>query len=76
MPLDSWLRGILREELFTFSDREFLKKQGLFNPDYVFSFVNDYVMKGDGGAGTGANYSRIIWAFFMFQKWYEAYRKK
>lgn len=76
VPLDSWLRGILREELFTFSDREFLKKQGLFNPDYVFSFVNDYVMKGDGGAGTGANYSRIIWAFFMFQKWYEAYRKK
>ena len=76
VPLDAWLRGALREELFTFADREFLKNQGIFDPDYVNSFVNDYAVKGDGGSGSGANYSRIVWAFFMFQKWYEAYRKK
>ena len=76
VPLDAWLRGALREELFTFADREFLKNQGIFDPDYVNSFVNDYAVKGDAGSGSGANYSRIVWAFFMFQKWYETYRKK
>ena len=29
--------------------------------------------QGDKGAGSGANYSRIVWAFFMFQKWYEMF---
>ena len=29
----------------------------------------------DAGAGTGENYSRLVWAFLMFQKWYDTYRK-
>ena len=31
------------------------------------------VAAGDGGAYTGSNYSRIIWAFFIFQQWAERY---
>ena len=36
-------------------------------------FLIKYMEKGDAGAGTGENYSHIIWAYFMFQKWYEMY---
>lgn len=75
VPLDKWLRGALKEELLSFCDREFLIRQGIFDPDYVTSFMEDYMKKGDGGAGSGANYSRLIWAFLMFQKWCEVYKR-
>lgn len=71
VPLDKWLRGALREQLTDASSREFLQRQGIFNVDVLQNFLQDYLKTGDGGAGTGANYSRLVWAYFMFQKWYE-----
>ena len=73
VPLDKWLRGPLKEQLLSYGDSGFLKKQQIFNPDYVSGFLNRYLEKGDAGSGTGENYSRLIWAFLMFQKWYEQY---
>lgn len=73
VPLDKWLRGALKEQVLSFADRGFLKKQGIFDVDYTNKFLMDYMVMGDAGAGSGANYSRIVWAFFMFQKWFEKY---
>lgn len=73
VPLDKWLRGPLKEQLLSYGDPGFLKKQQIFNSDYVSSFLNGYLEKGDAGSGTGENYSRLVWAFLMFQKWYEQY---
>lgn len=73
VPLDKWLRGPLKEQLLSYGDPGFLKKQQIFNPDYVSGFLNGYLEKGDAGSGTGENYSRLVWAFLMFQKWYEQY---
>lgn len=74
VPLDKWLRGPLKEQVLSYGETGFLKKQQIFNPDYMNTFLNSYLEKGDAGSGTGENYSRLIWAFLMFQKWYEQYQ--
>ncbi len=73
VPMDEWLRGPLKEQLLDFSSTSFLNRQGVFNTDYVTSFINNYVVKGDLGPATGANFSKIAWSFYIFQKWYSYY---
>lgn len=73
VPLDKWMRGPLKEQVLSLSEKSFLDRQGIFDVDYVSGLIGRYMQKGDGGSGTGENYSPIIWAFLMFQKWYESY---
>ena len=73
VPMDQWLRGPLKEALLDYSSTSFLKKQNIFDAKYVPKFVNDYVVKGNKGSGTGANPSNIVWAFYIFQQWYSYY---
>jgi asparagine synthase (glutamine-hydrolysing) len=71
VPLDKWMRGPLKEQLLSYADQDFLKKQGLFDAAYVNKFVGDYITTGDGGRASGSNYSKIAWSFFVFQQWYQ-----
>lgn len=73
VPLDQWLRGPLKEQLVDLCNIEYLKKQGIFDASYVNQFLGEYLKIGDKGSGTGSNYSRMMWAFFAFQKWYQTY---
>ena len=70
VPLDKWLRGSLKEQLLSYADPSFLKRQNLFDEPYVSRLVTDYMETGDRGSGTGENYSGLVWAFFVFQQWY------
>lgn len=74
VPLDQWMRGPLKEKLIDMCNVEFLRRQGIFDPDYVNEFLQEYLQTGDKGSGTGSNYSRLMWAFFTFQQWHEAYK--
>ena len=49
MPLDKWLRGPLKEQLLDFADAGFLKRQGIFDADYVSGLVKHYLETGDAG---------------------------
>ncbi len=73
VPMDAWLRGPLREKLEYYSDKTFLKNQGIFDTEYVSNFIRNYLVKGDGGPSTGANLSKLSWSFYNFQQWYERY---
>ncbi len=73
VPMDAWLRGPLKEALLDYSSSSFLRKQGIFDAGYVSGFINDYVVNGDAGPSTGANFSKIAWSFFIFQQWYNYY---
>ena len=73
IPIDKWLLGELRNEVKKYADEQFLKRQGIFEPKYVNKLVSWYLRTGDQGPGTGNNYSKIIWPFFVFQQWYEYY---
>ena len=74
VPLDKWLRGPLKEQLVDMCNRDFLKRQGIFDADYTANMIENYLLTGDGGPATGANYSKLTWSFFVFQQWYQAYR--
>ena len=73
VPLDKWLRGPLREQLLAYADRDFLRRQGLFDADFTANMIGGYLQKGDGGPATGANFSKLSWSFFVFQQWWETY---
>lgn len=73
VPLDTWLRGPLKEQLLSYSGESFVKKQGIFKEIQTKEMIDSYLKNGDKGAGSGANYSRMVWAYFVFQKWYERY---
>ena len=73
VPLDKWLRGPLKDQLLAYCSPEFLRKQNLFRQEEVEKFMKHYLETGDGGRGTGENYSRMVWAYFVFQKWYQDY---
>lgn len=73
VPLDKWMRGSLKEQLTDMCSIEYLKKQGIFNAEYVHSFLHEYLRTGDKGPATGSNFSKTAWSFFAFQLWYQTY---
>lgn len=75
VPLDQWLRGPLKEQLIEMSDTNALKNQNIFNPEETHSFIMNYLKNGDAGPATGANFSKVIWPYFVFQQWYQYYIK-
>lgn len=73
VPLDKWMRGPLREALQDMCSTAYLKNQGIFDARYVHAFISEYLRTGDQGPASGANYSKVAWAFFVFQQWYRTY---
>lgn len=73
VPLDKWLRGPLKERLLDMADHDFLVRQGIFDADFVCKMLATYMEHGDAGPATGANYSKLMWSYFVFQQWYAAY---
>ena len=68
VPVAKWMRGgNLKQQLMYFSSREFLQKQDIFVPDSMETFIKSFL---EGGEDTYAN---IVWAFYVFQNWYEYY---
>lgn len=73
VPLDKWMRGPLKEQLMDMCSVEYLKKQGIFDAEYVNRFLHEYLKTGDKGPATGSNFSKTAWSFFAFQLWYQYY---
>ena len=73
VPLDKWLRGPLGEQLLDMSNHDFLVRQGIFDADFVCKMLQIYMEYGDAGPATGANYSKLMWSYFVFQKWFSTY---
>lgn len=73
VPLDKWLRGSLKEQLLDMTNHDYLVKQGIFNAGFVCEMMRYYMEHGDAGPATGANYSKLMWSYFIFQQWYNAY---
>ncbi len=73
VPTDKWLRGPLRDELLQLTSIEYLKKQGIFDPEFTHGYVCRYLQTGNAGAFSGNNPSNIVWPLYMFQKWYQVH---
>ncbi|MCM1038084.1 MAG: asparagine synthase (glutamine-hydrolyzing) [Ruminococcus sp.] len=73
IPMGQWMQGIMKEQILDWSNRNFLVRQGIFDPVATSQFLETYLAKGDGGKGSGNNYSQICWPYFIFQQWYTTY---
>ena len=73
VPTDKWLRGPLKEDLLAVTSVDYLRKQGIFDPEFTNDYVCRYLKSGNAGAFTGNNPSKIVWPLYMFQKWYQHY---
>jgi asparagine synthase (glutamine-hydrolysing) len=68
MPVAYWLNTDLRELLQEMLSTERIKRQGLFNPDYVTQLVEEHTAK-------KRDNRKQLWTLLMFQIWYEKYCK-
>ncbi|MCM1439641.1 MAG: asparagine synthase (glutamine-hydrolyzing) [Roseburia sp.] len=75
VPLDKWLRGPLKERLLDMASHDFIVKQDIFDADFLCKMLKTYMEHGDAGPATGANYSKLLWSYFVFQQWYDCYMK-
>lgn len=73
VPVGKWLRGPLKEQLISYGDEASLKRQGIFSPVYTSRLLDEFLTSKDQAGGR--NIAGYIWAFFVFQQWYETYRQ-
>ena len=75
VPLDKWLRGPLKDRLTDMGNYDYLVKQDIFDAKFICDMMATYIEHGDAGPATGANYSKMMWSYFVFQMWYDKYMK-
>jgi asparagine synthase (glutamine-hydrolysing) len=64
VPVGDWLRDIFKDELLSFTESEFLIKQGIFKFEYIRLLVDNHI------SGKEDNTFKV-WTFYCFQKWYK-----
>ena len=67
VPLQKWLRTVLKKEIARYADTAILQKQDIFVPHAVQELIvkqqqSDKII-----------YSSVLWSFYVFQKWYQMY---
>ena len=66
VPVSYWLQNEIKQDLLDTMERSFLEKQGLLNPDYVELLIEEHMSGKKNNAG-------ILWALYIFEKWYRRY---
>ena len=64
IPIDKWLKGKLKDEVYFYLDYERIKKEELLNPEEIVFLRDSYYKK------RGVNPYKI-WFLLVFEKWYE-----
>ena len=78
IPYGRWLHGPLKEMLLDYTDEASVRNQGIFNPDKVTKFISSYMdnaPKSQFHASITPDYSDIVWAYLMFQMWYDRWKR-
>jgi len=66
VPVGNWLRNSLKKELESYCDLEFLKTQGIFNPERLIPLITRHIQ--------GKQDSTFeVWTYYCFQKWYKKF---
>ena len=63
IPLEDWLRGPLKNYMLKILNKKDLKKQNLFNYKSIKYTLDEHI-------DLKKNNANKIWAFLMFQLWY------
>lgn len=68
IPIDEWFAKELSEYFATYLNKDYLHKQGIFNPDLVQRWLYLY-------QSGKKEYMTQLWNILMFQMWYEKWMK-
>jgi len=68
IPVFEWLKTSLREKLNFYLSENFIKDQGIFNFDEIFSLKEKVLSGAD-------KYYQKLWYLLMFQMWYQKWMK-
>jgi asparagine synthase (glutamine-hydrolysing) len=66
MPVAYWLSGPLRPLLLDMLSADFIKRQGLFNAEYIQKLTGDHF-------NHRCDNRKLLWTLLIFQMWYRAY---
>lgn len=69
VPIDAWLKGPLKEWAMDLLSDHRIKDQGIFKPDIIQYYVNDYF------SGKYSNHNNL-WSLLMYQSWHSHYIQK
>ncbi len=64
VPLENWLRNGLKELLTDYLSKEKLKKEGLFDGDFIHKIIKEHTE-------ARANHQHKLWAILMWEMWRE-----
>ncbi len=73
IPLNNWLRTVLKERVMDWTNKDYLVRQGIFDAEKTSQLIQLYMEQGDRGKGSGQNFSLLVWSYFIFQQWYAEY---
>jgi asparagine synthase (glutamine-hydrolysing) len=66
IPIRLWFQNELKEELIELLSEEKIKKQGLFNFNFIHKILTEHFNNKE-------NHSSKLWLLFVFQKWHQKY---
>lgn len=69
VPMADWLRNELREDMQLTLDRDVIEEQQLFNYEYIKELMEEHFSAQKDNSG-------ILWALYVFEKWYGNYMMK
>jgi len=69
IPVSSWLRNELKDLCCDLLSPEYMKNQGIFQPDFVEKLKMEHFSK-------KRNNRKLLWTLMMFQIWYKTYLKQ
>ena len=69
VPIDSWLRGPLRDWAETLLDESRLKQEGFFNPMLIRQKWEEHL-------SGNRDWQSLLWSVLMFQLWLEENENK
>ena len=64
VPVSKWLKNELKSQLLHYSEKNYLRNQGIFEPE----FIEKMVLKHLSGR---YDYRKELWGFLIFQRWFE-----
>jgi asparagine synthase (glutamine-hydrolysing) len=65
VPINKWLGTVLLDKLKHYGDKTLIEKQGIFHCNVIQEMINSFI--------EGANNSKFLWHYFVFQMWYNSY---
>lgn len=63
IPIGTWLKENLKDELIRLSNKELLVQQGIFEIEYIQTLIQEHL-------NHKKDHTYKLWTFYCFQKWY------